>query len=552
VVRFGADDNSAVRATERAAVLWAVECAALVGGLLLLVRGRAAMQPDRASAVAAAATFVVVLVGSELAAIVRIAPLRLAPLLLAVMVPGLTRSDSPRVAVLGFAAVALFPVAALYAAGTRPWRWLSIALSVGALVTFGTRVLYRDPFRELRCAPACMDNPWLRAHAPDLLRGSERVLAVLTLAWVVVDAASQLRRRAAPSAYAASTLVVLAVAAVWATRLLQQPRPAPGDSVDRWLTIGLLGAVAAATVLRALTPLDVIAVHRRIRHFASALSNAGDTTAIRRNLRDATGDESLDLELGDHPTEPSRTSTTTTVKRGGRVVATIRHAPAARSRIAAAVTPATALALETQLLLQQARQQLVELEASRATAVQTTDEARRRLERDLHDGAQQRLLVVGMALAHAADGEASDGPLRAAASRVAMALTDLRRIGRGDAAIIAELGLDDAVTAIAGTSEIPMSVALSPCASPAHDCWPQAVATTAYRLVHASLAGAQRCGAKELAVQLRCLGPGNGRAVSTRHDGHVFTERSADHDRVLASGGRIAIDDGHVFEVWLP
>ena len=216
------------------------------------------------------------------------------------------------------------------------------------------------------------------------------------------------------------------------------------------------------------------------------------------------------------------------------------------------MTPATALALETQLLLQQARQQLVELEASRATAVQTTDEARRRLERDLHDGAQQRLLVVGMALAHAADGEASDGPLRAAASRVAVALTDLRRIGRGDAAIIAELGLDDAVTAIAGTSEIPMSVALSPCASPAHDCWPQAVATTAYRLVHASLAAAQRCGAKELAVQLRCLGPGNGRAVSTRDDGDVFTERSADHDRVLASGGRIAIDDGHVFEVWLP
>ena len=175
VVRFGADDNSAVRATERAAVLWAVECAALVGGLLLLVHGRAAMQPDRASAVAAAATFVVVLVGSVLAAIVRIAPLRLAPLVPAVMVPGLTRSDSPRVAVLGFAAVALFPVAALYAARTRPWRWLSIALSVGALVTFGTRVLSHNPSAGLHCAPACMDNPWLRAHAPELLRGSEHV-----------------------------------------------------------------------------------------------------------------------------------------------------------------------------------------------------------------------------------------------------------------------------------------------------------------------------------------------------------------------------------------
>ena len=238
--------------------------------------------------------------------------------------------------------------------------------------------------------------------------------------------------------------------------------------------------------------------------------------------------------------------------RGGRVVATIRHAPAARSRIAAAVTPATALALETQLLLKQARQQLVELEASRATAVQTTDEARRRLERDLHDGAQQRLLVVGMDLAHAAEGEAPDGPLRAAASRVAVALTDLRRIGRGEAAIIAELGLDDAVLAIAGTSEIPITVVSPRCNEPGHDCWPQAAATTAYRLVQASLAAARRSGAKELAVDLRCLGASNGRVVSTRHDGGASTERSADHDRVIASSGRIVIDDGHVFEVWLP
>jgi signal transduction histidine kinase len=414
------------------------------------------------------------------------------------------------------------------------------------------RVIYRDPFHELRCEPACVQNPWLRVHAPDLLRGSERVLAVLIIVWAVAAAAKHIRLRATGAANTASTFVVLAIATVWAARLLQQPRAAPGDVADRWSAVGLLVAVAAAAALRASTPIDVLATRRRISHFANALSSAGDPTAISQHLRNVTGDESLDVELGDQSIEPSGTSVVTTVMRGGRVVATIHHDPSSRSRIAAAVTPATALALETQLLLLQAREQLVELETSRATAVQTIDEARRRLERDLHDGAQQRLLVVGMDLAHAAEGEAPGGPLRTAASRVAVALSDLRRIGRGDAAIIAELGLDDAVLAVAGTSDVPMSVASTRCGSPAHDCWPQAAATTAYRLVHASLAAAQRSGAEELAVELRCLGVRNGRVISTRHGGDASTERGADHDRVVASGGRIVIDDGYAFEVWLP
>jgi signal transduction histidine kinase len=468
------------------------------------------------------------------------------------MVPGVTRSGSPLAAVFAFAAVVLLPIAAVYAAGRRSLRWMTGALVMVSLVAFAARVFYRDPFHELRCAPACVQNPWLRANVPDFVRGSERALAVLTAVWLTGTAAVHLRRRATPDARSASSWAVLTVAAVWAFRLMQQPRPVPGESIDRWLGLGSISAVAVGAVLHAMTPLEVVAVRRRIRRFASALSGAADSAAITRHLRDATGDTSLDVELGEQPADPSGTSGVTMVTRGGRVVATIRHAPSARGRIAAAVTPATALALETQFLLLQAQQQLVELELSRATAVQTTDDARRRLERDLHDGAQQRLLVVGMGLAHTAVGVASDGPLHAAASRVAAALTDLRRIGRGDAAIIAELGLDDAVHAIAGTSELPMLVTSTRCTTLAHDCWPQASATTAYRLVHASLAAAQRCGAKELAVELQCLGASNGRAVSTRHDGDAANERSADHDRVMASGGRIVIDDGHVFEVWLP
>jgi signal transduction histidine kinase len=331
---------------------------------------------------------------------------------------------------------------------------------------------------------------------------------------------------------------------------VQQPRPTPGGAVDRGLTLALLGAVGMAAGVRSLAPLQTLEVRRRVRRFATSLSSASDMAAIAAHLRDTTGDRTIDIELGDRTSDER--SAVTTVMRNGRVVATIYHAAAARGRVAAALTPATALALETQLLLRQASEQLSDLKVSRATAVLTADDARRRLERDLHDGAQQRLLVVGMRLAHAAGEGSPGGTLNVAASQVAAALIDLRRIGRGDAAIIAELGLNDAVTAVAGTSPVPMLVAFTPCDDSNHECWPQEVATTAYRVVLGALAAAQSSAAKELAVEMRCLGGGNGRLVATRHDGQRTADRGADHDRVFASGGRIVRDDGRGFEAWLP
>jgi hypothetical protein len=67
-------------------------------------------------------------------------------------------------------------------------------------------------------------------------------------------------------------------------------------------------------------------------------------------------------------------------------------------RLLEAVGSAGRLALENERLQAELRSQLRELQASRARIVQTADEERRRLERNLHDGAQQRLLGLGMGL----------------------------------------------------------------------------------------------------------------------------------------------------------
>ena len=65
------------------------------------------------------------------------------------------------------------------------------------------------------------------------------------------------------------------------------------------------------------------------------------------------------------------------------------------------VVEAAGLAIEIARLHVERRRQLDEVEASRARIVSAGYEERRRLERDLHDGAQQRLVSIGLALRHA-------------------------------------------------------------------------------------------------------------------------------------------------------
>lgn len=545
---FQVDNTATVRPRERTRSAWAADAAATVFCVTLLVRGHTVLHPGQVAGLVAVIAFALTAMASVTAAASRSAALRLMPLLAALMVAGMVRAGSAHVAVAAFAAAALVPVGAVWSA-EKTSRWLAVPLVCVGLGTALVRTIYRDPFRELRCTPACVQNPWLVVHSPDLVRTAERVLAVITLLWASATIVTLVRRRRALDASAVSVAVVAVVAGAWAVRLAQQPRPLPGDAVDRGMTLVLLGAVALAACLRSIAPMDTLAVRRRVRRFATSLSNASDMEAIAVHLRHAARDPTIEIELGGGTNDEK--SPITSVRRGPNVVATIHHSPAARGRVAAAVTPATALALETQLLLQQANDQLARLTASRATAVLSADEARRRLERDLHDGAQQRLLVVGMQLTHAGT-RSPDSSLTTAAGHVAQALTDLRRIGRGDAAIVAELGLDDAISAVTGTAPVPMSVTSMQCDAVAHTCWPQDVATTAYRLVLGALAAAQRSGATELTVALRCFGEGNGRTVATRQHGQALADRASDHDRVLAAGGRITTDDGVTFEAWLP
>ncbi len=112
-----------------------------------------------------------------------------------------------------------------------------------------------------------------------------------------------------------------------------------------------------------------------------------------------------------------------------------------------------------------------ELERTRAIAVEDAMAALRRVERDLHDGAQVRLAAVNMQLGMAreatgeGDGEVSE-LLEAAQAGVTEALADLRRIARGIHPPVLEVGLADALESLAASSPIPATVRADVAARP--------------------------------------------------------------------------------------
>jgi signal transduction histidine kinase len=153
--------------------------------------------------------------------------------------------------------------------------------------------------------------------------------------------------------------------------------------------------------------------------------------------------------------EPGQGQTVTPLVRSGRPVALLAHRsglledPGLVEQIAATAR----LALDNERLQAQVHAQLEELRASRTRIVERGDAERRRLERDLHDGAQQRLvsLALSLRLARLGPDTGSDvAALEEAEAEVRQALVELRRLAHGlYPAALTEEGLGAALEALA-------------------------------------------------------------------------------------------------------
>jgi signal transduction histidine kinase len=205
------------------------------------------------------------------------------------------------------------------------------------------------------------------------------------------------------------------------------------------------------------------------------------------------------------------------------------------------------LALENERLQAQLRARVEELEASRARLVEAGTAERRRLERNLHDGAQQRLVALSLTLRLAqgrvhTDPGSAERMLGAAQEELALALEELRELARGiHPAVLSDRGLGAALEGLAGRSPVPVELAPVPGPLPAP------VEAAAYFVVAEALTNVVKYADASFA-----------RVCVSRHNGHALVEIADDGvggadpgrgtglrglaDRLSALDGRLEVD----------
>jgi PAS domain S-box-containing protein len=188
-----------------------------------------------------------------------------------------------------------------------------------------------------------------------------------------------------------------------------------------------------------------------------------------------------------------------------------------------------------------------ELAASRTRIVEASDAERRRLERNLHDGAQQRLVATSLAVRLAARRVTDDPTLRAmldgAGDELALALEELRELARGlHPAVLTDHGLRAAIEAVAERAPLPVAVEV-----PIDERLPETVEAAAYYVVCEALTNvAKYAKASEARVSVdRCDGVAQ---VEVVDDGVGGADESGGSglrglaDRVEALGGRLLVE----------
>jgi signal transduction histidine kinase len=240
----------------------------------------------------------------------------------------------------------------------------------------------------------------------------------------------------------------------------------------------------------------------------------------------------------------------TIVEREGLRVAALVHDASLRQdpELVDAVCAAAGLALENERLQAELRARLTELRASRARIVEATDAERKRIERNLHDATQQRLVSVSLTLGLAesrlaSDPEAVSRLLVEARDGLGVALQELRDLSQGiHPAILTERGLGAALGELAYGTPMPVDLSVS-----LDGRLPDPVEAAAYYVVAEALANVAKY-ASATGVSVR-VGRHNGRAVVEVADdgvGGADPKRGSGlrglTDRVEALGGSFAVE----------
>lgn len=239
----------------------------------------------------------------------------------------------------------------------------------------------------------------------------------------------------------------------------------------------------------------------------------------------------------------------TPVRRGELRLGAVLHDPRLSSQpdVTESVINAAGLAIEIGRLRAEVRHRLAEVEQSRARIVTAGYEERRRLERDLHDGAQQRLVSIGLAIRHvqsrlgaATNGDDVAATLDATVDEVFKAIEELRELARGVRPACLDDGLGPALRELATRSPLKTEVAAT------SERFAEQIEAAAYFVASEALTNSvkhARASRVTLSAEraagrlvLRVVDDGVGGAVASERSGLAGIS-----DRVAALGGSVIV-----------
>jgi signal transduction histidine kinase len=441
----------------------------------------------------------------------------------------------------GVAQVALGWPADPSPAARRAGRAVYVLAGAAALA----HLLGYNPFADPGCFRTCEDvTPLLGGLVTT--RAAVIVASLLTIVGAAVAAAAVLAARAAGAPRSITGAVVVSIGGLaisaamrlagWGDALASVSRFAPEP-----FAVALVGAVICRISFR--TVRTRAAIDRLAAQLSDPAATLRQSGGAIRGVQFLVPDDGRWVDAtGQHVQDPPGPGTDLVLSdTSGPVLRLLLAGRADPGEVLAGLTPATRLALRNAQLAAVASARLAEVQASQRRVVATSDAERRRIERDLHDGAQQRLVSVAFHLRVALAGAdpTTGGQLTGAETRVRDALARLRRLAHGIfPSVLASEGLGAALDELVAASDVPATLTVR-----VHDVV-DATAMAAYATVVAALDAVERPSATTHAH------------VSVVQDGDILTVRvevaagegivvapdcTDAADRVGALGGRLTL-----------
>jgi signal transduction histidine kinase len=421
-------------------------------------------------------------------------------------------------------------------------------------------------FSERMCE-GCPESPLFIEENEGLRIALNAAVSVIGAAFTVAvvgillrrrrDATPPQRRAMAPVLWSAVTILILLAAALGSDAL----GVARVTDVLGWLSLMAFASVPWVFLIGLVR--TRVAGAGAVSELLLRLGEEPGTGSLRCRLGQALGDDSLQLafwlddkrrwvDADGHAVElpAGGARVWTAVELEGRVVGAIVHdvTLTQEPELLRSVAAAAGLAMENERLQAQLRARVEELRASRDRIVEASTAERRRLERNLHDGAQQRLVALSLTMRLAqvnvhTDPAKAEAMLAAAHDELTLALGELRELARGiHPAVLSDRGLGAALEALAGRAPIAVDLANVP-----EERLPEPIEAAAYFVVAEALTNVVKYAhASQATVSVQ------------RNNGHAIVEIADDGiggadpdrgsglrglaDRVSALDGRMRLD----------